>query len=79
MAKIKKLHTFPIVEKTYTTFEVSRLCGVFPSTVIYWANKRKLKVFKTPGGHRRITRDYLISFMTKHEFPGLNLLLTGKA
>ena len=56
-------------EKTFTTFEAARLCGVFHTTVINWVNKGKLKARVTPGGHRRIPLSALIVFMKKYEMP----------
>ena len=56
-------------EKTFTTFEVARLCGVFHTTVINWVNKGKLKARVTPGGHRRIPLSALVAFMKKYEMP----------
>ncbi len=56
-------------EKTFTTFEVARLCGVFHTTVINWVNKGKLKARVTPGGHRRIPLSELVIFMKKYEMP----------
>jgi excisionase family DNA binding protein len=56
-------------EKTFTTFEGARLCGVFHTTVINWVNKGKLKARVTPGGHRRIPLSELVAFMKKHEMP----------
>ena len=56
-------------ERTFTTFEVARLCGVFHTTVINWVNKSKLKARVTPGGHRRIPLSELVSFMKKYDMP----------
>jgi excisionase family DNA binding protein len=56
-------------ERTFTTFEVARLCGVFHTTVINWVNKGKLKARVTPGGHRRIPLSELVGFMKKYEMP----------
>jgi excisionase family DNA binding protein len=56
-------------EKTFTTFEVARLCGVFHTTVINWVNKGKLKARVTPGGHRRIPISELVVFMKKYDMP----------
>jgi excisionase family DNA binding protein len=58
-----------MAEKTYTTFEVSRICGVYPTTVINWVKQQKLPAFVTPGGHRRIKRDDLVVFLKKYNFP----------
>jgi excisionase family DNA binding protein len=56
-------------EKPLTTFQVARLCGVFHTTVINWVNKGKLKAHHTPGGHRRIELDDLITFLRQHGSP----------
>ncbi len=56
-------------ERTFTTFEVARLCGVFHTTVINWVNKGKLKARMTPGGHRRIPLSELVPFMKKYDMP----------
>jgi excisionase family DNA binding protein len=53
----------------YTTFEISQLCGVNPTTIQNWVKAKKLKAFQTPGGHRRIRREDLISFMKEFGMP----------
>ena len=39
--------------------EASRLLGVSPATLRRWSNAGRLRVFTTPGGHRRFSRDAL--------------------
>jgi excisionase family DNA binding protein len=58
-----------MAKKTYTTFEVGEICGVYPTTVINWVNQKKLGAFVTPGGHRRIRREILVEFLKKYNFP----------
>lgn len=53
----------------YTTHEVSKFCGVYPTTVINWIEERKLPAYTTPGGHRRIKRDDLVNLMKKNNMP----------
>jgi excisionase family DNA binding protein len=53
----------------YTTFEISEICGVNPTTVQNWVKGKRLKAFQTPGGHRRIRHDDLVEFMNKFEMP----------
>jgi excisionase family DNA binding protein len=53
----------------YTTFEISQICGVNPTTIQNWVKAKKLKAFQTPGGHRRIRREDLISFMKEFGMP----------
>jgi two-component system, OmpR family, response regulator RpaA len=65
-------------KKTYTTFEVGEICGVYPTTVINWVNQSKLPAFATPGGHRRIRREDLVAFLAKYNFPTPPELLGGR-
>jgi excisionase family DNA binding protein len=53
----------------FTTFEISQICGVNPTTVQNWVKRKQLKAFKTPGGHRRVRREDLIAFMKEFGMP----------
>jgi len=53
----------------YTTFEISQICGVNPTTVQNWVKSKKLKAFQTPGGHRRVLRQDLIVFLKEFGMP----------
>jgi len=53
----------------YTTFEISQICGVNPTTVQNWVKGKKLKAFQTPGGHRRVGHEDLILFMKEFGMP----------
>lgn len=57
------------MKKAYTTFEVSRFCHVYPTTVINWIKEGRLASFATPGGHRRILHEDLIQFLRKYNLP----------
>jgi excisionase family DNA binding protein len=52
-----------------TTFEISEICEVNPTTVQNWVKEGKLKAHSTPGGHRRIRRQDLIEFMKEFGMP----------
>jgi excisionase family DNA binding protein len=52
-----------------TTFEISEICEVNPTTVQNWVKEGKLKAHVTPGGHRRIRREDLIGFMKEFGLP----------
>ncbi len=52
-----------------TTFEISQICEVNPTTVQNWVKEGKLKAYVTPGGHRRIRREDLIAFMNEFHMP----------
>lgn len=56
-------------KKGYSTFEISKICGVYPTTVINWINQGKLKAYSTPGGHHRVTKEDLIKFLKEYNFP----------
>jgi len=53
----------------FTTFEASRFLGVSLPTVVNWINADRLRAHRTPGGHRRIARDDLASFIRRHGMP----------
>lgn len=53
----------------FTTFEISEICGVNPTTVQNWVKGKKLRAFQTPGGHRRVRREDLVSFMKQFGMP----------
>jgi len=56
-------------KNVYTTDDVGRICDVSLSTVINWVNTGKLSAYRTPGGHRRITRKNLVEFLKKYKMP----------
>lgn len=53
----------------YTTFEAARILGVSLPTVVNWIKARRLRAHRTPGGHRRISREDLAGFMLRHGMP----------
>ncbi len=57
------------MNRYYTTFEAARLLGVSLPTVVNWIKARRLKAHRTPGGHRRIAREDLATFMVRHGMP----------
>ncbi|OGR84789.1 MAG: hypothetical protein A2901_06185 [Elusimicrobia bacterium RIFCSPLOWO2_01_FULL_54_10] len=52
-----------------TTHEVSRYLHVDLSTVINWCDQGKLEAYKTPGGHRRVSRENFLKFLKQYEIP----------
>lgn len=53
----------------YTTHQISKFCNVYPTTVINWVREGLLPAYTTPGGHRRIKRDDLLTLMKKNNMP----------
>jgi excisionase family DNA binding protein len=60
---------FPLGQAFFTTFEISQICGVNPTTVQNWVKAKRLKAFQTPGGHRRVRREDLIAFLKEFGMP----------
>jgi excisionase family DNA binding protein len=53
----------------FTTFQVAKMLGVSPPTVVNWVNGGLLTAHRTPGGHRRIARDDIARFADEHHYP----------
>ena len=52
-----------------TTEQAAKLLSLNASTVVSWANTRGLKVYRTPGGHRRILIKDLLDFLDSYDMP----------
>lgn len=52
-----------------TTHQVARMLGVSLPTVVNWTRSGKLTAHKTPGGHRRISREHLLAFARAFQYP----------
>lgn len=48
-----------------TLGQASLLLGVDPSTLRQWADTGKIQVFRTPGGHRRFSRQQIEALLTQ--------------
>ncbi len=57
------------LRRYFTTFEASQFLAVSLPTVVNWIKANRLKAHRTPGGHRRIARDELASFIRRHAMP----------
>lgn|GEM_PF-4638006 len=60
------------MSKAYTTFQVAKILGVSPPTVIKWANDGLIDIYRTPGGHRRILETEINRFLSNHNMPEKN-------
>lgn len=56
-------------KQSFSTSEVARFCHVTADTIRKWAEAGRIRVFKTPGGHRRIRRDDLMRFLRENNIP----------
>lgn len=62
-------------KKVFTTGEIAKLIHVHQTTVIDWVDKKMMQSYKTPGGHRRISKEALLGFLNSHEMPIPNILI----
>jgi excisionase family DNA binding protein len=52
-----------------TVYQASKFCNVSPKTIINWIDAGHIEAYRTVGGHRRIKRVDLESFMRKQGIP----------
>ena len=57
------------MEDTLTVFTASKHCNVSSKTIINWVEAGHIKAYKTVGGHRRIKKDDLETFMVRQGIP----------
>lgn len=55
--------------KPLTTGDVSKLLHVHLRTVLQWISEGKLKAYRTPGRHCRITSSDFNEFLKKYNIP----------
>ena len=53
----------------FTTFDVAEICDVTPVTIQNWIDKGWLRAYRTPGGHRRVSQEALLSFLESRGMP----------
>ena len=56
-------------KQSFSTSEVAKYCHVTADTIRKWAEAGRIRVFKTPGGHRRIRREDLLAFLRENSIP----------
>jgi excisionase family DNA binding protein len=54
---------------TFTTQDVAKVLSASRTSVQRWIDSGSLKVFKTPGGHRRVTQRELVAFLRRQGAP----------
>ncbi|MFC1732971.1 response regulator [candidate division KSB1 bacterium] len=62
----------------YTTYDLARLLGTSDTSVKRWIKTGRLEAYKTPGGHRRITRPALERFANENNMPLLETVSATK-
>lgn len=53
-------------ERTFSSFEVASMLGVYHTTVIGYSNRGIMKARRTAGGHRRFPQSEVVAYMRKH-------------
>ena len=56
-------------DQLLTSHEASALLQVNPSTINKWVQEGRLNAFRTPGGHRRIRAEDLVTFLDAYGMP----------
>lgn len=54
-----------LTKKSYSLHEVSKIVGLSLNTLRNYDESGKLKFYRTPGNHRRLTRENLLSYLEK--------------
>ena len=62
-----------------STFQVAKLLGVSPPTVVNWVNAGLLTAHRTVGGHRRMTAEDVVAFARAHSYPLPSELVVDRA
>ena len=55
--------------KNLSTFAIAKKLHVDPGSVANWIDQGLLNAHRTPGGHRRVAQEDLISFLREHKMP----------
>lgn len=55
--------------KTLSTFQVAKLLQVNPGSVANWVDQDLVLAHRTPGGHRRVATEDLITFLRERKMP----------
>ena len=57
------------MDDIFTVFIAGKYCNVSPQTIINWIESGHIKAYKTVGGHRRINKSDLETFMKQQGIP----------
>lgn len=55
--------------RPFTTGQAAEYCSVSQATIVNWIKEGKLDGYTTPGGHYRIPRSNLVSFLRSYDMP----------
>jgi excisionase family DNA binding protein len=60
---------YPDHEQLLRPREVAEIFGVRTTTIARWARESRLTPFRTPGGHRRYSRDTVVRLLAQDATP----------
>jgi CheY-like chemotaxis protein len=63
--------------KALSTFAIAEMLHVDPGSVANWIDRGLLNAYRTPGGHRRVGAEDLVSFLREHRMPVPDQLQQG--
>ncbi len=69
----------PALTDHYTTLEVARMLGMAVRSVQLMVDRGDLEAWKTPGGHRRISRDSVERWLASRQPGGRSEAVSGRA
>jgi len=58
-----------VMAKNLSTFAIAQMLQVDPGSVANWIDRKLLKAYRTPGGHRRVAVEDLLEFVREHKIP----------
>ncbi|MFC1477412.1 response regulator [candidate division KSB1 bacterium] len=65
-------------KNVFTTYDIAKILGTTDTTVKRWIKTGQLDAYKTPGGHRRITKPALERFLLENHYPAQELITTTR-
>lgn len=57
------------MKRTLTASDIAQYCDVTSRTVAQWINDGKIKAYRTPGNHSRVTPEDFVEFLKEYNIP----------
>lgn len=58
-----------MASEQYSSFQIGKMLNVSRQAVNQWIDKGYIESYRTPGGHRRVRKEDLLSFLTSRNIP----------
>lgn len=56
-------------QRPFTTGEIAEYCHVTHRAVLKWISQGKLKAYRTPGKHSRVSKEDFLGFLKEYDMP----------